>query len=67
VLEETLALARRIAAFPPHGVTEIKRLMMDGLRPAIDAARHREDSAFAALFADPANNPGAGLTSGLQD
>ncbi|MGH9097497.1 MAG: enoyl-CoA hydratase/isomerase family protein [Acidimicrobiales bacterium] len=66
VLEETLALARRIAAFPPHGVMEIKRLMMDGLRPAISAARRREESAFAALFADPATNPGSGLTSGLK-
>jgi enoyl-CoA hydratase/carnithine racemase len=65
-LEETMALARRIAAFPPHGVAGIKRLMMESLRPAIAAARQREESAFAALFSDPANNPGLGLTSGLK-
>jgi hypothetical protein len=47
-------------------VKQIKRLMMDGLRPAIAAARHGEESAFAALFADPATNPGSGLTSGLK-
>jgi len=67
VLEETMALARRIAAFPPHGVREIKRLMMEDLRPAIAAARQREESAFAALFTDPATNPGLGLISGLRD
>ena len=67
VLEETMALARRIAAFPPHGVREIKRLMMENLRPSIATARQREESAFAALFADPATNPGLGLISGLRD
>ena len=66
VLEETMTLARRIAGFPPHGVAEIKRLMIEALRPAIAAARQREESAFAALFSDPANNPGLGLTSGLK-
>jgi enoyl-CoA hydratase/carnithine racemase len=65
-LEETLTLARRIAGFPPRGVVEIKRLMMEAVRPAIVAARQREESAFAALFSDPANNPGLGLTSGLE-
>jgi len=67
VLDETMALARRIAAFPPHGVREIKRLMMENLRPSIAAARQREESAFAALFADPATNPGLDLISGLRD
>jgi enoyl-CoA hydratase/carnithine racemase len=66
VLEETMTLARRIAGFPPHGVAEIKRLMIEALRPTIAAARQREESAFAALFSDPANNPGLGLTSGLK-
>jgi enoyl-CoA hydratase/carnithine racemase len=65
VVEETLALARRIASFPPHATRDIKRLMMAGRRAGIVAAREREEAAFAALFADPATNPGAQLTSGL--
>ncbi|MGO9029180.1 MAG: enoyl-CoA hydratase/isomerase family protein [Acidimicrobiales bacterium] len=67
VLEETMALARRIASFPPRATQEIKRLMTAAHRDAIAAARAREESAFAALFADPATNPGAGLASGLGD
>ena len=39
--------------------------MMAARRPAIGAARVREESAFAALFADPEANPGAGLAAGL--
>ena len=35
-------------------------------RPAVIAARRREDAAFAALFADPSTNPGAGLVAGLE-
>jgi enoyl-CoA hydratase/carnithine racemase len=66
VLEETLVLARRIASFPHRATREIKRLMVDGRRDAIVAARAREESAFAALFADPDANPGAGLTGALQ-
>jgi hypothetical protein len=31
----------------------------------IGAARVREESAFAALFADPEHNPGSQLTAGL--
>ena len=65
VVAETLALARRIAAFPPHATRQIKRLMMDGRRPPIVAARQREEAAFAALFADPHMNPGSQLTAGL--
>jgi enoyl-CoA hydratase/carnithine racemase len=66
VVEETLALARTIASFPPHATREIKRLMMAARRPCIEAARAREESAFASLFADPATNPGAHLTAGLE-
>ena len=36
VLDETIALARRIASFPPHATRQIKRLMMAARRPAID-------------------------------
>ncbi len=66
VVEETLALARTIASFPLAGTRRIKGLMMAARRPAIEAARAREESAFAALFADPDTNPGERLTSGLE-
>jgi enoyl-CoA hydratase/carnithine racemase len=66
VVEETLALARTIASYPLAGTRRIKGLMMAGRRPAIEAARAREEAAFAALFADPDTNPGERLTSGLE-
>jgi len=66
VLDETMALAVRIAAFPPRATREIKRLMMTARRPQIVAAREREELAFASLFADPGANPGAGLTASLE-
>jgi enoyl-CoA hydratase/carnithine racemase len=65
VVAETLALARTIASFPPQGTRRIKQLMMAARRPAIEAARTREESAFASLFADPETNPGVGLAAGL--
>ena len=46
VLEDTVALARRVAALPPHAVQEIKRLMWAGQAEAVTAARAREDEAF---------------------
>jgi enoyl-CoA hydratase/carnithine racemase len=66
VVEETMVLARRIAAFPPNAARDIKRLMMADRRPAIVAARAREEAAFAALFADPVANPGTKLAAGLE-
>jgi enoyl-CoA hydratase/carnithine racemase len=66
VLDETMALARRIASFAPHATREIKRLMMAAHRSDIAAARAREEAAFASLFADPAINPGSRLTAGLE-
>jgi hypothetical protein len=39
--------------------------MMEARRPDIEAARAREESAFAALFADPETNPGDRLAAGL--
>ncbi len=66
VLDETLALARRIAAYPPHGTRTIKRLMLASRQPEVTAARVREEAAFAALFADPDINPGTQLTAGLE-
>ena len=65
VVGETLALARAIASFPPQGTRQIKRLMMTARRPPIEAARAREEAAFAVLFADPDTNPGDRLTAGL--
>ena len=65
VVEETLALARAIASFPPEGTRQIKRLMMTARRPLVEAARAREEAAFAALFADPDTNPGDRLAAGL--
>ena len=66
VVETTMTLARRIASYPAHATREIKRLMMAGRRSDIVAARAREDTAFASLFANPATNPGAQLTAGLE-
>jgi len=65
VLDETMDLARRIASFAAHTTRGIKRLMMAPRLPSIHAARAREEEAFAALFADPHTNPGAGLAAGL--
>jgi enoyl-CoA hydratase/carnithine racemase len=65
VVDETLALARTIASFPPRATRQIKQLMMEARRPDIEAARAREESAFAALFADPHTNPGYRLAAGL--
>ncbi len=65
VLAETLALAHRIASFPPHATRQIKQLMMAWRRPAIEEARAREEAAFAQLFSDATNNPGSRLTAGL--
>jgi enoyl-CoA hydratase/carnithine racemase len=66
VLAETMALAQRIASFPPHATRQIKQLMMASRHPAIEAARAREETAFAQLFADAAHNPGSQLTAGLE-
>ena len=63
VLEETMALAFRIASWAPGATREIKRLMMAAHRSDIGAARAREEAAFAALFADSANT--SQLTAGL--
>jgi enoyl-CoA hydratase/carnithine racemase len=66
VLDETMALARRIASYPGAGTQRIKQLMMAGRRDRVAAARGREEDAFAALFADPDTNPGASLAASLE-
>jgi enoyl-CoA hydratase/carnithine racemase len=55
LLEETMALARTIAAQPPDAVGAIKRLMLAGRRDAVAGARCREDAAFAELLGSAAN------------
>jgi enoyl-CoA hydratase/carnithine racemase len=65
VLDETLTLARAVAAHPPHATRTIKRLLLEGRGAAVAEARAREEAAFAALFADPDRNPGDGLAAGL--
>jgi enoyl-CoA hydratase/carnithine racemase len=65
VLDETMDLARRIASFRPDATRRIKQLMTVARRPDVEAARAREEAAFADLFADPLTNPGSGLTAGL--
>jgi enoyl-CoA hydratase/carnithine racemase len=65
VVGETLALARTIASFPGEATRRIKRLMLAGRAPDVEAARAREEAAFAALFADPDTNPGDRLAAGL--
>jgi enoyl-CoA hydratase/carnithine racemase len=53
VLDETMALARRVAALPAAAVREIKRLMWAPHLEALAAARAREDDAFRRLLALP--------------
>ncbi len=65
VLVETMALATRIASFPPRTTREIKRLLLAERSSAVAAARGREEAAFSALFSDPEANPGAGLAAVL--
>lgn len=62
VLDETVALAKRIAAFPPDGVREIKRLMRAGRAEAVAEAATREERSFARLFAAMATK-GGGATA----
>ncbi len=54
VLDDTVALARRIAGFPPAAVQAIKRLLRAPHAAAIHEARAREDEAFRLAFGRPA-------------
>jgi enoyl-CoA hydratase/carnithine racemase len=65
-LDEALALAASIAAHPGGATRTIKRLLLAGRGDAVAEARAREEASFAALFADPDANPGAGLTAALE-
>jgi enoyl-CoA hydratase/carnithine racemase len=50
VLDETVALARRIAAHPRPATRAIISLMRGARRDAVDEANRREQAAFAALL-----------------
>lgn len=50
VLNDTIELAERVAAFPAQGVAEMKRLMKEPHRQAIADALARENEAFSRLL-----------------
>jgi len=55
VLEETLLLARRIAAMPLVSLVETKQLMLAARNDSVRAARAREDEVFGRLTGAAAN------------
>ncbi len=55
VLEETLLLARRIAAMPQVSLIETKQLMLAAKLDLVRAARDREDEVFSRLTGAEAN------------
>lgn len=50
LMAEALALAERIASAPLPALRAIKATMLAARQPAVDAARRREDAAFAQLL-----------------
>jgi enoyl-CoA hydratase/carnithine racemase len=64
VLDDTVALARRIAGFPPAAVQAIKRLLRAPHAAAIHEARAREDEAFRLAFGLPVGPAEAAGPSG---
>jgi enoyl-CoA hydratase/carnithine racemase len=55
VVDQSMALATRVAAYPPEAVREIKALMRAGQDDAVSKARSREDDAFRRLLGATAN------------
>jgi enoyl-CoA hydratase/carnithine racemase len=55
VVDQSLALAKRVAAYPPEAVSEIKSLMRAPHLDAVRQARAREDDAFRRLLGSTAN------------
>lgn len=55
LMETTLRHARLLAARPISSLVAVKRTMTEPLRAGIDAARQRENAAFAELMGGPAN------------
>ena len=64
VLDDTVALARRIAGFPPAAVQAIKRLLRAPHAAAVHEARAREDEAFRLAFGLPSGPVEAAGPSG---
>lgn len=60
VLDETLAVARRIASFPLASLVATKKVMLDAHRDAVRAAVTRESAAFAALLGGTDNTAALG-------
>jgi enoyl-CoA hydratase/carnithine racemase len=55
LLEQTLAVARTIAAMPGDAVRASKRLLLATRNPEVTAARQREDAGFVDLLGSAAN------------
>jgi enoyl-CoA hydratase/carnithine racemase len=55
LLDETLVLARSIAAAPLEALVAAKRLMLATRNPGVTAARQREDAAFVELLGSASN------------
>ena len=55
LLDETMALAKEIAAFPLDSLIATKQLLTAGRADAVRAARDREDAEFARLTGSAAN------------
>ena len=55
LMDETLAVARAIAAMPADAVKAAKRLLLATRNPDVKAAREREDAGFVELLGSAAN------------
>jgi enoyl-CoA hydratase/carnithine racemase len=56
LLPEARRHAEHLAAMPISSLIACKRVITEPLRPAIEAARERENQAFIELLGSPANN-----------
>lgn len=56
LLPEARRHAEHLAAMPVSSLIACKRVIVEPLRPAIEAARERENQAFIELLGSPANN-----------
>ena len=55
VVDESMAVAKRVAAYPPEAVREIKALMRAAQGDAVGNARSRENEAYGRLLGSAAN------------
>ncbi len=67
LLAEALSTAAIVAAQPTGAVREIKRLMLAGQLPQVQAAREREEAAFADLFRRRAGEAGSARAEGTAE